>query len=1054
MGASSREPLSRLGDSPLSGTSHFQAAIRVLLWLALLLAALMGLWVVLAAHHERVRGIPRGFPAPVREANVPALGVNVALDRYRDQEVTSALARVADGGFVWVRQSFTWSQVKEDEPAAGFQWSRIDRLMRALDDYPQLRLVAVLEDDPPVPPKDPDQFAAFAGAFAERYGDQVDHYQIWDEPNLAAHWGDGPVNPSAYADLLARTARAIRAADPEASILLAGLAPTTETGPRNLSEVRYLERLYQAGAGPSFDVVAAKAYGFDTGPEDRRVDPSLLNVSRLLLLRQVMVEHSDAGKAIWASHWGWNALPRGWDGEPSIWGQTDEQTQAARSVAMMERARNEWPWMGALIIETLRPDRLPPNRSAGDLEDPRWGFALVAPEGTPRPVYEALADWAHALPDAAPVGGYPARSRWATYGDGWCAGPLAADVDRLSPSTGGGPSSAGPTGEPARFRFDGTRLALTVRRGPYRGFLYVTVDGKPANALPRDEQGRAYVVLYDERSTLATVPLVTGLAPGAHGVEVVAEGGRGQWPLVDWRVGAAPVRKGTWWKLALIGAAALFLTALAARDLRRVRWASLATAFLRLPEAVQMALIVGLTGAFWGTAAQSWGRLPPHALLTASTFILSLLTLPALAFLLSLRLDVGLALIAAAAPFYLVPEGMVYYALSLPEILVLLTLIAYVVPRFAPFRLVRWPPNLPDDAVTSPHDSDVAFGGMDAAVALLILAALVAGAAAGDRMAALFELRSVFLLPALYYALLRLAPLGRGAWRRIIDGFLLGGAAVALIGVGQMALGRNLVAAEGGTLRIQSVYHSPNSAGLYLGRVWPFLAAEALWGSGGRRRKLVTLAFLLVTAAVALSFSRGALLLALPAAVLALGWRAGGRYRWAAVVLVAVGGLVLIPLLRLPRFAGLLDLGQGTTFFRLKLWRSSLRMVREHPLLGVGPGNFLEAYRSRYVLPTAWEEFNLEHAHNLLLDHWTRLGILGVLAGLAAQVSFWRTLKRRDDGGARDLGLVGGMAAVLAHGLVDNAFFFPDLALTFFLMLALAQACGRSWAVDGDLVVP
>ena len=43
------------------------------------------------------------------------------------------------------------------------------------------------------------------------------------------------------------------------------------------------------------------------------------------------------------------------------------------------------------------------------------------------------------------------------------------------------------------------------------------------------------------------------------------------------------------------------------------------------------------------------------------------------------------------------------------------------------------------------------------------------------------------------------------------------------------------------------------------------------------------------------------------------------------------------------------------------------------------------------------------------------------------------------EGGGLRLGLVGSMAALLAHGLVDNTLFFPDLALTFFLVLALAQ---------------
>jgi O-antigen ligase len=341
---------------------------------------------------------------------------------------------------------------------------------------------------------------------------------------------------------------------------------------------------------------------------------------------------------------------------------------------------------------------------------------------------------------------------------------------------------------------------------------------------------------------------------------------------------------------------------------------------------------------------------------------------------------------------------------------------------------------------------------MDAGVALLMLAALLAGAAAEDRLAALFELRSVFLLPGLYYALLRLVSLSQRARRQIVGGFVLGGVGVALIGLGQLALGRNLVAAEGGTLRIQSAYHSPNSLGLYLGRVWPFLVAGTGWGGDRWRRPLSALALAVVTAALGLSFSRGALLLALPASILAMGWWAGGRYRWVALALLLVGGLGLIPLLRLPRFAGLHDLGQGTTFFRLKLWRSSLRMIREHPLLGVGPGNFLDAYRTRYVLPAAWEEFNLGHAHNLLLDHWTRLGLLGLVAGLIVQVTFWRTLWRRKGRSPLALGLAGSMAALLGHGLVDNALFFPDLAVAYVLSLAMADGRRRTVDQGGGLI--
>lgn len=1027
--------------------------LRLTVWLAGLLVIAMAGQSLVVARQVRTRGLPERFPAPVAEADVPILGVNVALEQYDDDELEVALGRVAAGGFVWVRQSFLWSQIEPDP--GHFDWAVPDRILSTLARHPGLRLVATLEDSPPVPPADPDRFASFAGAFAARYGGQMEYYQVWDEPNLAEHWGGGPINPPAYADLLARTAQAIRAADPSARILLAGLAPTVETGPQNLSDVRYLEQLYQAGAAPYFDIVAGKPYGFDTGPDDRRASESVLNFSRLFLLREVMVAQGDANTAIWASQWGWNALPPNWTGAPSIWGQTDEATQAAHTVAGLARARAEWPWVGALILDHFQPFAAP--------DDPRWGFALVGPDGDPRPVYDAVAAWIAGLPDGAPVGGYPALNRWASYEGGWRAGPLGADIGRSAEFTTD--HSAGLTtsaaGDRATFRFAGSDVALTVRRGPYRAFLYVTVDGEPANGLPRDATNCSYVVLYDDRPGVVTVPLATGLSPGAHTVEVVPQGGWGQWALVDWRVGAGPVDAGFAWKVAGLVVCGLGLAVLFVRDVRRVEWAALGGAFLRWPERAQVALTVALTGLLWVAAGASWGG---HW--DSPWLVVSLAVLPALTLLFALRLDLGLSLVAFTAPFYLHPGPMFHRALSLPETLLVLCGVGLVVGS----SVLGGRGEGPEDRVTGYSRQEaggragrrrVALTALDLSALALVLAAVVTGVAAADRQAMLFELRTVFLFPALYYALLRLAHLCGAARWRIVDGWVLGAVGVALVGLVQYTLGRNLVPAEGGLPRLQSVYYSPNNVGLYLGRVWPALAAVALWGERGQRRTLFALALVPVTLALGLSFSRGALLLGLPAAVLAMGWWAGGRYRWMALVLVVVGALALFPLLRLPRFTSMLNLQQGSTFFRLELWRSSLTLIREHPWFGVGPGNFQTAYRTRYILPGAWSEPNLEHPHNIYLDHWTRLGIFGVLAGAAVQVALCRTLLRRSqsvslgrvpqgrelatqdvlkkNAGLISLGLAGGVAALLAHGLVDNTLFFPDMALVFALTLALAQ---------------
>jgi O-antigen ligase len=121
-------------------------------------------------------------------------------------------------------------------------------------------------------------------------------------------------------------------------------------------------------------------------------------------------------------------------------------------------------------------------------------------------------------------------------------------------------------------------------------------------------------------------------------------------------------------------------------------------------------------------------------------------------------------------------------------------------------------------------------------------------------------------------------------------------------------------------------------------------------------------------------------------------------------------------------------------------------MIRDHPVLGVGLDNFLYHYRTRYVLPHAWQEFNLSHPHNLVLDFWLRLGLPGLfLLGWLLWAFFrrgwgvWRCLPQGDDR-LLVLGMMAGMVGAIAHGLVDNAFFLVDLAFVFMLMAALVQA--------------
>ena len=210
-------------------------------------------------------------------------------------------------------------------------------------------------------------------------------------------------------------------------------------------------------------------------------------------------------------------------------------------------------------------------------------------------------------------------------------------------------------------------------------------------------------------------------------------------------------------------------------------------------------------------------------------------------------------------------------------------------------------------------------------------------------------------------------------------------------------------------------------------------------------------------AALILTFSKGALFLGLPAIFITLGL-GGGVYLWrqqrsmqplwllAGVALIVV--LALIPFQGAERFQRLFDFNQGTSALRIHLWRSAWQMALEHPLVGVGPDNFLYAYRSQYILPAAWQEPNLNHPHNWLLDWWTRLGIPGLLIalGLFARivVNLWRNLwaNREPDRapwGVLGLGLLAATVGALSHGLIDASYALPDLMMVWVLILIFAE---------------
>ena len=342
-------------------------------------------------------------------AGVSPFGVNVFLEQEVEPvKRERAVQLAAQAGFKWLRQEFPWEDIEvhgkgdfEDrrhEPARS-AWEKYDHIVDLADQY-ELQLIVRISNPPAwsrakgneagsyAPPDNYQDFADFAGAVAARYQGRVRYYQLWNEPNIYPEWGLNTIDPEAYVDLLKAGTTAIRAIDPEAVIIAGALAATvdldgTAVPGRSFSDLLFLQRMYDAGAAPYFDVMATQGYGLWSGPADRRMHPRVMNFGRPQFIRDLMVVNGDGHKPIWISEMNWNAAPT--DVEPR-YGRVSLEEQAANLPLAYERILNDWPWLGVANVWYLKraTDLWEQNRQ------PEAYFRLLAPDFTPQPVYESV----------------------------------------------------------------------------------------------------------------------------------------------------------------------------------------------------------------------------------------------------------------------------------------------------------------------------------------------------------------------------------------------------------------------------------------------------------------------------------------------------------------------------------------------------------------------------------------------------------------------------------------------------------------------------------------
>ena len=339
--------------------------------------------------------------APAASAAVPTGFVGLSADDlygnggpYRDK----ALDQQKTAGVKLLRGAFNWAAIEiapNNFDFATYDKYVLDAAQRGITMLPVLFNTPDFHSTKPAgsnsrftfPPRDNATFANFARRVASRYGPTGTlwasnpgvtrlpfvAYQIWNEPTLKQYWQPRP-KPADYAALLTAGSAAIKAVDPAAEIVTAGLPDSRLKGAIRLEP--YLKAMYKAAGSDAFDTVAINTYAVNARYMGKLMDRTRKTLNRI----------GGRSDKMWITEVGWcDKLKKKRAKHRFCLGSKGQAKNIGAALKLMKKKRKAWKLRGFVLFSWR--DGLP---YAGTKD--QWGLhtGLLNVKGKKKPSYKAF----------------------------------------------------------------------------------------------------------------------------------------------------------------------------------------------------------------------------------------------------------------------------------------------------------------------------------------------------------------------------------------------------------------------------------------------------------------------------------------------------------------------------------------------------------------------------------------------------------------------------------------------------------------------------------------
>lgn len=241
-----------------------------------------------------------------------------------------------------------------------------------------------------------------------------------------------------------------------------------------------------------------------------------------------------------------------------------------------------------------------------------------------------------------------------------------------------------------------------------------------------------------------------------------------------------------------------------------------------------------------------------------------------------------------------------------------------------------------------------------------------------------------------------------------------------------------------GFARMEGTLGHPNSLAAYSILVLFPIMLFIINDKNIKNRILYSIIFVLGIVNIVLSWSRNAWL-AFALGLLVLSVIYSIKFLFAIMGAGVVG--VIVPFIR----ERLMQLTSSTiNGGRIKLWKAALKMIKDHPIRGIGNGNFIYMY-DEYVKKYP-ELYEFGHSgfptHNSYLKIWSELGTVGLISFYSTYLivlvkMFIINKKHKNEYLGFTTAIIVSFIAFMFSNLFDNLLFLPKVTTIFILFISL-----------------